>query len=208
MTDSIQQIAVPSAKDRKVLNFSRQINNNQPFYVDVRLWEQSQTVDCFNNVNKYVELKGGEIIFGWAIWHHIRLMLEAEFHSVWKSPEGICFDITPKPIGFKRIFFLPDYEHKYDFKAEKGFSNKWYPLTEHPDFDNLVNVLQRLYELREKYPGIGEIKLTEEDAQEYYRLECAKSAYMQNIINYEQAKAKRRKPIHRKKSKRGREGTL
>ncbi len=198
------QITVPSAKDKKVLNFCRQINNNQPFYVDVRFWEQSQAVDCFNNVNKYVELKGGDIIFGWAVWHHHRLMLEAEFHSVWKSPEGAYLDITPRPISFKRIFFLPDYEQKYDFKAEKRISNKWYPLTVHSDFDNLVNVLQGSFELREKYPGLGEKKLTEKDTQEYRRLECAKSAYMQNIFNYERAKAKRRKPIHRKKSKKGR----
>lgn len=197
------QITVPSAKDKKVLNFCKQINNNQPFYVDVRFWEQSQAVDCFNNVSKYIELKGGEIVFGWTVWLHSRMMLEAEFHSVWKSPEGTYFDITPNPISFKRIFFLPDYEQKYDFKAEKGISNKWYPLTAHSDFGNLANVLQGLFELREKYPGLGEIKLTEEDARENYRLEYAKSAYMQNIFNYEQAKAKRRKPIHRKKLKKG-----
>jgi len=131
-------------------------------------------------------------------------MLEAEFHSVWKSPEGAYLDITPRSINFRRIFFLPDYEQKYDFKAEKRICNKWYPLTTCPDFDNLKNVLQKQYELVEKYPGFGEIKLTEEDTRENFRLECAKSTYMQSIFNYERAKAKRRKPIHKKKSKKGR----
>ena len=187
-----------------MLKFCGEISNNQPLYVNIHLWEQSQTVDCFNNVKKYMELNSGDIIFGWAIWHHLRIMLEAEFHSVWKSPKGAYLDITPRPISFKRIFFLPDYEQKYDFKAEKRISNKWYPLTTHPDFDNLVNVLQEQYELVEKYPGLGEITLTEEDIRENYRLEWAKSVYMLNIFNYEQAKAKRRKPIHRKKLKKGR----
>jgi len=197
-----QQITVPSANDKKVLNFCKQINNNQPFCVDVHLWEQSQTDDCFNNVNKYIELKGGDIIYGWTVWHHLRIMLEAEFHSVWKSPKGAYLDITPKSNSFKRIVFLPDYEHKYDFKTQEAISNKWYPLTAHSDFDNLVNVMQGSFELMKKY-CIGEVS-TEKDIQEYHRLQCAILVYKQNIFNYEQAKADRRKPIHRKKSKKGR----
>ncbi len=199
---SLPQPAVPSDTDGNVLAFCQQINSNKPFYVDVHSWGQSQSVECFHNVNKYKELNGGDIVYGWCIWQHTKIMLEAEFHSVWKSPEGAYLDITPNPINFKRILFLPDHKLKYDFEGEKRVCNKWYPLTKHDCFfRSLVDVLKKHFDLYEKYPGTGYIEFTEDDRQEYDRLEYAKTCYMLNIFNYEKSQARRRKPIHSRKPK-------
>ena len=35
-------------------------------------------------------------------------MVEAEFHAVWKSPEGKLVEVTPKPHREVRILFVPD----------------------------------------------------------------------------------------------------
>ena len=40
-------------------------------------------------------------------------MIEAEFHTIWKSPEGNFVDITPKPVYFDSILFLPDPKKEY-----------------------------------------------------------------------------------------------
>lgn len=62
---------------------------------------------CHLNVAHRVKHHGGEPVRGWMIWTSIQFT-EGEFHSVWRSPEGDLFDVTPRCDGEDTIVFVPD----------------------------------------------------------------------------------------------------
>lgn len=70
---------------------------------------------CSDGVRLKVEADGGEAVYGWTIWEWASALLTAEFHCVWRSPDGILFDITPKPRFEKQIVFVPDPTRPADF---------------------------------------------------------------------------------------------
>src|SRR5687768_5682713 len=78
--------------------------------VKVKTEPYSERNFCFPIVERKVREENGEVVYGWRIWKHI-FMIEAEFHSVWRSPEGELIDITPN--GFHEIIFVPDKRHSY-----------------------------------------------------------------------------------------------
>jgi hypothetical protein len=62
--------------------------------------------NCHTNVFHLVREHGGERVNGWIIWEG--RFAEAEFHAVWRSPEGELYDVTPRADGEKTVLFLPD----------------------------------------------------------------------------------------------------
>ena len=68
-----------------------------------------------------VEKNGGGFQYGWQIWEWPDVMIEAEFHAVWNSPQGILIDITPKQIDTHKILFLPDANRTYEGKQVNNF---------------------------------------------------------------------------------------
>ena len=72
--------------------------------------------ECFTIVPEYISEHGGEQVIGWAVWEWPKVMLEAEFHCVWRNPEGRLIDLTPKPKDFSEIVFLEDRKKKYTGK--------------------------------------------------------------------------------------------
>lgn len=77
-------------------------------YVPVAVQEWSLPNECFPNVEHMVQEQGGQQVNGWAIWQWANILVEAEAHSVWRSPEGELVDITPHDNGEKEILFLHD----------------------------------------------------------------------------------------------------
>lgn len=69
--------------------------------------------ECFDNVAAKILRDGGERIVGWQLWQH-PFMLEAEYHAVWRSPEGSIVDITPKNIRTDHILFVEDRNRPYE----------------------------------------------------------------------------------------------
>lgn len=69
--------------------------------------------ECFSVVPEYVSMYGGKQCTGWAIWEFPKVMIEAEFHCVWESPDGDLLDLTPKEFPLDKILFLPDPKRKY-----------------------------------------------------------------------------------------------
>lgn len=104
----------PQSIEKYVVNFCKTISSERPFYMAVEHGVGDAPLDCFNNVQRYITEKGGEMVLGWQIWEWYGFMLEAEFHAVWKSPDGLLKDVTPKPMSFVRVLFLPDQSLKYD----------------------------------------------------------------------------------------------
>ena len=80
----------------------------EPAYVPVIVQEWSLQNECFPNVERMVKERGGQQVNGWAIWQWANVLVEAEAHAVWESPEGELIDITPHRNGEKEILFLRD----------------------------------------------------------------------------------------------------
>ncbi|HVU25768.1 MAG TPA: hypothetical protein VHE13_16680 [Opitutus sp.] len=69
---------------------------------------------CFENSQAKVETSGGSVVLGWTLWEFPRVMIEGEFHAVWRSPDGVLVDVTPRPDGEERILFVPDVSRRYE----------------------------------------------------------------------------------------------
>jgi hypothetical protein len=74
--------------------------------------------ECFELVEEKVKEFGGSLQLGWAIWERSGVFIEAEFHAVWKKPDGTFLDLNPRSIKFKidSILFIPDETLKYEGK--------------------------------------------------------------------------------------------
>lgn len=92
---------------------SRAVPGVEPVYVPVEAQEWSLPNECFPNVRQMVQEHGGQQANGWAIWQWANVLVEAEAHSVWQSPEGKLIDITPPAKGESEILFLRDADMVY-----------------------------------------------------------------------------------------------
>lgn len=70
-----------------------------------------ETAMCHGNVVHRVREAGGERVNGWMIWDH-GVFAEAEFHAVWRNPDGVLVDITPRQHGEEFILFVEDADLK------------------------------------------------------------------------------------------------
>lgn len=80
----------------------------EPMYLPVRPTDGAKVNECFPNVEAKISLAGGRMLCGWQIWEWPHVLVEAEFHAVWVSPEGEFVEITPKQHGEETILFVPD----------------------------------------------------------------------------------------------------
>src|SRR4028118_1865347 len=79
----------------------------EPVYVPVDPVAGATPNSCFSNVTAKIAEAGGSQILGWTIWA-TPVMVEAEFHALWRSSAGELIDVSPRPHGESRILFLPD----------------------------------------------------------------------------------------------------
>ena len=110
---------------------------------------------CSDGVAEKIRVEGGSIVFGWTIWEWADVLLTAEFHAVWKSPDGVLFDITPKPHGEKTIIFVPKPGFPQDFNFGDRPANRQRRLYSAADQSGEVAArmaamkpAQRSYEMR------------------------------------------------------------
>ncbi|MEI7037828.1 SEC-C domain-containing protein [Fulvimonas yonginensis] len=86
----------------------------QARYLRVRPEPGATVNECFSNVRAKRARDGGRMLCGWQLWEWPRVMVEAEFHAVWLSPEGEMVEITPKPHGETQVLFVPDERRRHD----------------------------------------------------------------------------------------------
>ena len=97
-----------------VLKFcSSVVPDATPVYVTCRPLPDAPVNDCFPIVDRQVASAGGESVIGWAVWEWPKVFIEAEFHAVWKQPDGSLLDIAPKVMPIPRILFIPDPQRVY-----------------------------------------------------------------------------------------------
>lgn len=115
-----------------------------PYYVEVSPTSWSIISECFHNVDKMVRLHGGKKIMGRAIWQWANIMIEAEAHAIWESPDGNQIDITPNSYHENKILFLCDANLTY-----KGISirNIRKALTQSPLVQELIEICTQFEDL-------------------------------------------------------------
>jgi SEC-C motif len=89
----------------------------QARYLDVRPEPDAAIDGCFSNVRTKSERDGGRMLCGWQLWEWPRVLIEAEFHAVWLSPDGKMEEITPKRHGETSVLFVPDERRGYEGKV-------------------------------------------------------------------------------------------
>src|ERR1700722_2574688 len=88
----------PSAIDAGVRAFCLKLGGLEAVHVPVCPAPGAETGFCFANVEAQIARFGGRQAFGWAIWKS-RVVLLAEFHSIWIPPSGEAVDPTPAAEG-------------------------------------------------------------------------------------------------------------
>lgn len=142
--DPLRATDVPRELFPHVVDFCRSISREQPVYLQIRADPGAAVNDCISNVRRHVAESGGDVVLGWQIWEWLGVMIEAEFHAVWNTPDGERRDVTPKALPFPRILFLPDPRLKYD---ERQINNIRRPLTDDPRVRSFIRLADDIYEV-------------------------------------------------------------
>lgn len=131
-----------SAPIRRLAN--RISDGTKPLYIPSRPDAKAIELDCFENVRKKIESDGGSSIYGWNVWFCAGILIEAEFHSVWKSPAGEMLNVTPLPIETDRILFIPDPKRKYEGVQ---VDNIRIALQKNPLIKEYIQLHQRMFKI-------------------------------------------------------------
>jgi len=139
---------IPKVPD-KVTSAVKRLTNRiapgqQPQYVKVLIESDAEINECFVNLERKIKRDGGKIQLGWAIWYLPGILMEAEFHAVWISPEGKLIDISPRPIQFKDIMFLPDTNIVY---RGKQIDNIRIPLNKDPKVKEYIRLCEEFFKI-------------------------------------------------------------
>jgi hypothetical protein len=63
---------------------------------------------CHVSVDEHIKTAGGSRQYCWKVWHYEVGYIEAEFHCLWRDPQGALHDISPDLEGETRILFFCD----------------------------------------------------------------------------------------------------
>ena len=99
------QIKTPLTIDRNIISFCKAITSNKPEFVEV--YPAGERGNCHLNVALAANRDGGEMVSGYLIWTIANHVVSAEYHSVWRRPNGILLDVTPPEDDCKTVVFLP-----------------------------------------------------------------------------------------------------
>lgn len=128
--------------------------------------------ECFPIVDKKVESAGGRKVLGWQVWK-TPLLVEAEFHAVWESPEAGLIDITPNSLPLEKILFLPDETTVYEGKQ---VNNIRVNITGNLLVDDFIAVCNAIFRIENKGDRAFqyELSLSGGEAQAYRMLTKAR----------------------------------
>ncbi len=125
---------------------------SKPMIVDIVPESDAENGNCFVNALRKVEDEGGEVIYGWQFCEY-PYMIEAEFHAIWKAPNGKIVDITPSlDPNVKQILFAIDESRAFHGES---IDNARLNIT----LNELVDDIIRVEEARFRFMNLGERKL-------------------------------------------------
>ena len=70
--------------------------------------------ECFPNVERLIAREGGAIQYGWLLWERPGVMVEAEFHAVWRDSRGALREVTGSSENEPEVLFVPDDSRRYE----------------------------------------------------------------------------------------------
>lgn len=121
----------------------QQINPaEKPVWVPVQVVAGAVPNECFGNVVMKIASSGGTIQYGWTIWEWNVVLVEGEFHAVWRSPEDKLLCVSPQINGERSILFLPDNSRTWD--ENNRVDNIRLPLRQDPVIMDFIRVKQEL----------------------------------------------------------------
>ena len=143
-----------------------------PVYVPCKHSPFSPQNECFPLVEARVNAEGGEQILGWQIWQG-QLLVEAEFHAIWKSPRGELVDITPKARPFEKILFIEEPSAIYEGKQVDNIRMN---ISGNSLVDELIAVWEAVFRIENKGDRAFqyELRLTGKEADAHSKLNAAK----------------------------------
>ncbi|TDR46635.1 hypothetical protein DFR29_103170 [Tahibacter aquaticus] len=103
----ITNLTTPKSITEKVLEFSRTLSDQVPFYIDCQPEPWSRQNCCDRNVVEYAKIHGGEPVFGFRLWANGDIYIEAERHAIWKGNEELR-DVSFVSSGETHVLFVPD----------------------------------------------------------------------------------------------------
>lgn len=131
----------PKSITDTICTFCQNISStDSPSFIQVHPFPGMQVNECFPNVQKVLKKLGGRSITGWAIWQWANIMIEAEAHAIWESPDGQLIDVTPHNYEEKTILFLPDSSVNY---AGTPIPNHRLSLTDSPLVIELISLFNQ-----------------------------------------------------------------
>jgi hypothetical protein len=140
-----------------------------PFYVEIKPELDAINGSCFINVKDKIAEYGGEEVLGWQFIEYT-YMIEAEFHSIWRTPEGQLLDITPPsyPVA-NQILFIIDLNKKY---LGVPTDNARINTTSNKLVDDIIEIEKVKFEIQNHfYDSNGIIKsIISDEAQLYWNL--------------------------------------
>jgi hypothetical protein len=128
-----------------------------------------------NNVQRRIAADGGEPVLGWKIWEWYGVMIESEFHMIWRSPDGTLHDMTPNASPFERVLFLPDPSQTYE--EGRQVNNTRRSLISNSDVTEFIATADRIFAIwnaGERATQLA-ITLSREEREELDALELKKA---------------------------------
>jgi len=155
----------------------------KPIYVDITPDKDAVHGNCFLNVLKKVESTKGEMVLGWQFAEY-SFMIEAEFHAVWKTPEGDLVDITPGvDPSAKKILFVTDKQKKFNGSRTNNFR---FNTTGNPLIDDMIEIDHAKFRLEDKaheVDAFGRVIFTDEQNIKWLELDFI-SRVIDNMCRY------------------------
>lgn len=141
---------------------------SKPIYLLVEPESYAEVCECFPAVGEKIRRDGGSQQLGWQIWK-TGIIMEAEFHVVWKSPSGELKDITPKQMAVQQILFLPDPKVKYEGAQ---VDNIRINISGNQIVDDFIEVSKAIFRIQNKGQRAFQhkIELAEDEANVYEML--------------------------------------
>ncbi len=154
-------------------------------WVEVVPRHDSVLDDCYMDVERQVKECGGALVYGWQVWEWPNVMIEAEFHAIWQTPEGKFIDVTKKRDGETRIVFIPDPTRKYE---QKQIDNLRLALWNHSLVHEYISTCEKIHRHFDEN-RVSELA-SNVDAVEMSKLYARKSDLQAKLVSLPRGKGK------------------
>ncbi len=176
-------------EEKHVIGLCNEISPNcNPITIPCRPLLAESINDCFDIVPRHVAQHGGSQVIGWAIWEWPRVLVEAEFHAVWRSTNDELVCLTPRPIAFDTITFLPSTHAQYEGKQ---VDNIRHALSNDNDITRFIFLAKKKFDLFNRGNRAylhGDISLSDREMKEFFGIKKEMQTIYKKLVRRYQSK--------------------